>query len=204
MSVMRHRVDSMSASTSTSASNPENIWFIDSGTSNHMSSHEEWFQDLREPDWPDYVETGDDTTHPIRHVRNFPFGKEREQTCIKNVLHVSTITKNLVSVGQIVEQGMQVRFKTIHLTATNKLTHSTVSLVPLMCLLWGHLVYKRPLPWQTKNFVAPPVRRIQLSDSATMTIWHTTMPLRWRWQHIVNLLPSSPCFVSSLVGHRSW
>jgi hypothetical protein len=29
---------------------------------------------------------------------------------MKNVLHVPTITKNLVSVGQIVEQGMQVRF----------------------------------------------------------------------------------------------
>ena len=33
-----------------------------------------------------------------------------EQTYLKNVLHVPTITKNLVSVGQIVEQGMQVRF----------------------------------------------------------------------------------------------
>mgnify|MGYP000158488590 CR=1 FL=1 len=27
-----------------------------------------------------------------------------------NMLHVPTITKNLVSVGQIVKQGMQVRF----------------------------------------------------------------------------------------------
>ena len=27
-----------------------------------------------------------------------------------NVLHVPTITKNLVSVGQIIDQGMQVRF----------------------------------------------------------------------------------------------
>ena len=73
-------------------------------------SHEEWFRELREPDRPGYVETGDDTTHPIRHIGNVPFGKEGEQTYIKNVLHVPTITKNLVSVGQIVEQGMQVRF----------------------------------------------------------------------------------------------
>ena len=34
------------------------------------------------------------------------FGKEGKNNCIKNVLHVPTITKNLVSVGQIVEQGM--------------------------------------------------------------------------------------------------
>ena len=56
------------------------------------------------------METGDDTPHPIRHIGDVPFGKEGEQTCIKNVLHVPTITKNLVSVDQIVEQGMQVRF----------------------------------------------------------------------------------------------
>ena len=48
--------------------------------------------------------------HPIRHIGNVPFGERGKQTYIKNVLHVPTITKNLVSVGQIVEQGMQVRF----------------------------------------------------------------------------------------------
>ena len=56
------------------------------------------------------MEIGDDTIHPIQHVGNVPFGEEGNQTYIKNVLHVSTITKNMVSVGQIVEHGMQVRF----------------------------------------------------------------------------------------------
>ena len=64
----------------------------------------------RRVDRPGYIETGDDTTHPIRHIGDVPFRKEGEKTCIKNVLHVPTITKSLVSVGQIVEQGMQVRF----------------------------------------------------------------------------------------------
>ena len=75
-----------------------------------MTSHEDWFQELRKPDRPGYVETGDDTTHSIRHIGNVPFGNNGKQTYLKNVLHVPTITKNLVSVGQIVEQGMQVRF----------------------------------------------------------------------------------------------
>ena len=100
----------MSASTSTSVLNPEDVWFVDSSASNHMTSHQEWFCKLREPERPGYVKTGDDTMHPIRHIGNVPFGKEGKQTYIENVLHVSTITKNLVSVGQIVEQGMQVRF----------------------------------------------------------------------------------------------
>ena len=57
----------------------------------------------------DYVETGEDNMHPIRHIGNVPFDKESKQTYIKNVLHVPTIMKNLVFVGQIVEQCMQVR-----------------------------------------------------------------------------------------------
>ena len=52
-----------------------------------MTSHEEWFRDLRTPDRPDYIETGDDTPHPIRHIGDVPFRKG-EKTCIKNVLHV--------------------------------------------------------------------------------------------------------------------
>ena len=56
---------------------------------------------------------GDDTIHTFQYVRNVPFGEEGNQTYINNVLHVPTITKNLVSVGQIVEQGMQVRINNI-------------------------------------------------------------------------------------------
>ena len=75
-----------------------------------MTSHKEWFLELREPKRLSYVETGDDTTHPIRHIDNVPFGEKGKQTYIKNVMHVPTITKILVSVDQMVEQGMQVRF----------------------------------------------------------------------------------------------
>ena len=75
----------------------------------HMTSHQEWFRELRELDRPGYVETRDDITHPIRHINNVLFGNKGKQIFIKNVLHVPTITNNLVSAGQIVEQGMQVR-----------------------------------------------------------------------------------------------
>ena len=44
------------------------------------------------------------------HIGNVPFGEEGKQTYIKNVLHVPTIMKNLFLVGQMVQQGMQVRF----------------------------------------------------------------------------------------------
>ena len=104
---MRHRENSILASTSTSASNPEDVCLVDSGALNHITSHKKWFRALRELERLGYVEIGDDTTHPSWHIGNVPFGKEDKKTYIKNFLHVSNITKNLVSVGQIVEQGMQ-------------------------------------------------------------------------------------------------
>ena len=65
---------------------------------------------MRKPGQAGYVETRDNTIHPIQYVEDVPVGNDDKQTYIKNDLHVPTITKNLVSVGQIVEQGMQVRF----------------------------------------------------------------------------------------------
>ena len=91
----KREAHSMSALVSTSASTLNSVWFVDSGASNHMTSHEEWFQELRKPEHLGYVETGDDRTHPIEHIGNVPFRNDGKQTYLKNVLHVLTIMKNL-------------------------------------------------------------------------------------------------------------
>ena len=62
---MRHRVNSMMVSDSASTSKSEDVWFVDFGASHHMTSHQEWFRDLRTPDRPGYIKTGDDTLYPI-------------------------------------------------------------------------------------------------------------------------------------------
>ena len=66
---------------------------------------------MKEPSKRGYAEIGDDTMHPIEHVGDVPLtledGKEKYMF---DVLHIPTITKNLVLVGQMVEQGLQVRF----------------------------------------------------------------------------------------------
>jgi hypothetical protein len=60
---------------------------------------------------PGFVEIGDDTTHPITQIGKVPLSMQDGQTkYLKDVLHVPTITKNPVSVGQMVEQGLQVTF----------------------------------------------------------------------------------------------
>ena len=128
----------MLASTSSSASGPEDVWFVDSGALNHMMSHQEWFRELRESDRLGYVETGDNTTHLIRHNRNVPFGKEGNQTYIKNVLHVPTTTKNLVYVGQIVEQRMQVLFNQGGCVIEKRVDSSLVDEVRAKCSFSTH------------------------------------------------------------------
>ena len=66
---------------------------------------------MKDPKRPGYVETRDDTTHPIAHVGDVPLSmQDGKVKYLADVLHVPQITKNLVSIGQIVEQGLQVRF----------------------------------------------------------------------------------------------
>jgi len=44
-------------------------WYINSGALNHMTCHGEWFEKMQPMETQDYVVTGDDTQHPITHVR---------------------------------------------------------------------------------------------------------------------------------------
>ncbi len=57
------------------------------------------------------METGDDTAHPIRQIGKVPLSmQDGQMKYLKDVLHVPTITKKSVSIGQMVEQGLQVTF----------------------------------------------------------------------------------------------
>ena len=46
MFVMKHIANSMTTSNLTRNSNSKDVWFVESGASNHMISHEDWFGDL--------------------------------------------------------------------------------------------------------------------------------------------------------------
>ena len=65
---------------------------------------------LEKPEQRGVIETNDDTPHPIEHIGDVPLSHVGQKGIMRNVLHAPTITKNLVSVRHIVEQGMQVRF----------------------------------------------------------------------------------------------
>ncbi len=100
--VMQHMANSMIGGVSNN-----NVWHVDYGASNHMTSHGEWLKDTKDLKTPGFVETGDDTTHPITQIGKVPLSMQDGQTkYLKDVLHVPTIKKNLVFLGQMVEQGL--------------------------------------------------------------------------------------------------
>ena len=95
----------MSASVQDAVTN--DVWYVDSCASNHMSCHQSWFSQMKEPNKPGSVKTGDDKMHPIAHVGDVPLSMhDGKNKYMANVLHVPTITKNLVSIGQMVEQRL--------------------------------------------------------------------------------------------------
>ena len=82
---MRHEANSMKQTTPRS----DEVWYVDltprglvtsipiiatfkeffgSGTSNHMTSHKQWFSYVEKRMQPGVVATGDDTPHPIANV----------------------------------------------------------------------------------------------------------------------------------------
>jgi hypothetical protein len=106
--VVQHMLNTVVANAST---NVDNVWYVDSRASNHMTYHGEWFRDVKNLEKPDYVETRDDTTHPITHIGNVPLAmQDGKMKYLSNIFHVPNITKNLVSIGQMIKQGLQVRF----------------------------------------------------------------------------------------------
>ncbi len=84
---------------------------MDFGASNHMINNGKWFRDIKDLKTPGFVETVDDITHPITQIGKVPLSMQDGQRKYSNdVLYVPNIIKRLVSVGQMVKQGLHVTF----------------------------------------------------------------------------------------------
>ena len=57
-------------SATTHDANIGDVRYVDSGASNHMTHHKNWFNELHAPKKLGYVETCDNTLQPIEHVGN--------------------------------------------------------------------------------------------------------------------------------------
>ena len=74
--MMQHMVNSMTGDVAAC----NDVWYVDSSASNHMTSHGEWFSDVRNLKKPSYVETCDDSMHLITKVGKVPLDMQDGRT----------------------------------------------------------------------------------------------------------------------------
>ena len=101
MFVIQHWANSMITSTS----EPDDVWFVDSCASNHMTSHQEWFMNLREAKRPGMVGIDDDSTYTIEHIGDVAFYNHDNKGYIKDVLHVLAITRSWSRLARLSSKG---------------------------------------------------------------------------------------------------
>ena len=92
------------------------VWYFDSGCSKHMTGNDSYFEYIR-PCEKGYVTFGDDGRGEIRGK-----GKliSNELPKLDNVLFVEGLFSNSISVSQLCNQGLEVRFNKLGCRVTNE------------------------------------------------------------------------------------
>jgi hypothetical protein len=96
------------AITSTEA-DKSNLWYLDTGSSNHMTSNKKWFVKL------DYSVKRSIKFADSSQVMTASMGsilvkrKDGHESTINEVLYVSSMTSNLISLGQLLEKDYTIR-----------------------------------------------------------------------------------------------
>ena len=86
-------------------------WYIDNGTSCHMTGVYEIFTSLAERDMRLDIELGDNTNYNAAGLGTIAFRKGLDDLLeVKDVLYVPGLKKNLLSISQIEDKGMVVTF----------------------------------------------------------------------------------------------
>jgi hypothetical protein len=89
----------------------QNMWYLDTGCSNHMCGDNEAFSDLDES-FRNFVKFGDNSMVSVMGKgKVIVQTKENSTHTIANVLFVPELKTNLLSVGQLQEKGYEIYIK---------------------------------------------------------------------------------------------
>ena len=89
-----------------------NIWYVDNGVSCHMTGQKRFFKDLQEGGIGIHVMLGDDAQYQAHGVGTVSFQSEYEKPLsFVDVLYVLGLTKNLILVSTLKDEGLQVKFR---------------------------------------------------------------------------------------------
>ncbi|WCJ34769.1 hypothetical protein M5689_016057 [Euphorbia peplus] len=106
--IMLYTAGNVEKSTGMSKENEVNTWYLDNGASNHMTGHREKFKELDEG-ITGQVKFGDGSLVHIKGKGLISMvcknGEERE---LKEVYYIPTLRSNIISLGQLSEEGNKV------------------------------------------------------------------------------------------------
>ena len=78
------------------------VWYLDSGTSFHMTGNKYLFSDLEEKDLQIHIEMGDDRKYNVSGLGTINFQREHGALItLNNVRYVPRLKKNLVSIAML-------------------------------------------------------------------------------------------------------
>jgi hypothetical protein len=85
----------------------EDVWFLDSGCSNHMCANKEWLSDLDEEFWQS-VKLGNNSKMAVLGKGNIRLQIAGVTQVIIEVFYIPELKNNLLSVGQLQERGVAI------------------------------------------------------------------------------------------------
>ena len=88
----------------------EDVWIMDSGCSRHMTGQRRWFSSLTPTDGKDYITFGDKGRGKVVGVGSVVVS---ERFSLREVTFVSKLGFNLLSVRQLLDEGMEVRLRRV-------------------------------------------------------------------------------------------
>ncbi|XP_019429222.1 PREDICTED: uncharacterized protein LOC109336861 [Lupinus angustifolius] len=98
----------------------DDCWYLDTGCSNHMSGHKDWFERVDE-NAKSRVKFSDHSSINVEGVGDISIRKkDGKSASIKNVLYVSKMKSNLLSLGQLLEKGYEVADKLLNVYDSDK------------------------------------------------------------------------------------
>jgi hypothetical protein len=98
------------AQTDSGSSSKNQIWFLDSGCSNHMIGQKEWFFNFDDK-YKDSVKLGDDSRMSVMGKGSVKLNINNTVYVISDVYYVPGLKTNLLSIGQLQQKQVTVIFK---------------------------------------------------------------------------------------------
>ncbi|KAJ9554165.1 hypothetical protein OSB04_018210 [Centaurea solstitialis] len=137
------------------------VWILDSGCSNHMTSHQEWFSDLDE-DFKHTVKLGNDSRIVVAGKGTIRMKVNGITQVISDVYYIPELRSNLLSLGQLQEKGLAILIR----DGTCKVYHPTLGVI-----MHSNTSGNRMFPLLAE-MVSPQPTCLQIQSTDEANLWH--------------------------------